>query len=412
VGRQHGTGNGGLLLTDFGWAAVTPGGPARLVEVTPLFVQLAREAVSGAVRAEPGEAQLRHVLSTYFQTVQPERRSVGDVQQSVLAKLSPEQAVSLSRLLDRIRQTGQCVLVTDLDEMLTAFSGGAHHADTIEVLADYLAAGGVLVFSTHTAYDWLYAKLLRPLIVELGPRSRLLGSALLVLSGGTRIFAFEDGGYRLISRAANRDRAGGVDLLARISMEQRLHGIPALDLASTMYIGDSTAAAGLDRPMATRVGVVVDVGDATLGQARKPMSGLQASYDRTMDLIVAATAAIRDSGRAAFPPAPPEIGDTVLWTFARPQFPPGHRVRVCVAGSGFVHAGVRGSNGVWSPVYNVPLVPLPEGGYEAVLPSGIDVFTFFWTEAPWTPGHPGHWEHGPGGGRVFSARGVKSPPST
>ncbi|MGH9348026.1 MAG: metallophosphoesterase [Vicinamibacterales bacterium] len=27
VGRQHGTGNGGLLLTDFGWVAVTPGDP-------------------------------------------------------------------------------------------------------------------------------------------------------------------------------------------------------------------------------------------------------------------------------------------------------------------------------------------------------------------------------------------------
>jgi hypothetical protein len=43
VGRQHGTGNGGLLLTDYGWVAVTPGRPARLVEVGPLFVRLAHE---------------------------------------------------------------------------------------------------------------------------------------------------------------------------------------------------------------------------------------------------------------------------------------------------------------------------------------------------------------------------------
>jgi hypothetical protein len=47
VGRQHGTGNGGLLLTDFGWVAVTPGGPARLVEVGPLFVRLAHQAAAG-----------------------------------------------------------------------------------------------------------------------------------------------------------------------------------------------------------------------------------------------------------------------------------------------------------------------------------------------------------------------------
>jgi hypothetical protein len=53
----------------------------------------------------------------------------------------------------------------------------------------------------------------------------------------------------------------------------------------------------------------------------------------------------------------------------------------------------------------VPLVPLPEGGYEAVLPSGVNVFTFFWTEAPWTPGRPGHWERDRSGARLFIARG-------
>ena len=56
-------------------------------------------------------------------------------------------------------------------------------------------------------------------------------------------------------------------------------------------------------------------------------------------------------------------------------------------------------------VYNVPLMPLPEADYEAVLPSGVNAFTFFWTEAPWTPGRPGHWERGPRGARVFSALG-------
>jgi hypothetical protein len=52
VGRQHGTGNGGLLLTDFGWVAVTPGGPARLVEIGPLFVRLAHEAAACETRTE------------------------------------------------------------------------------------------------------------------------------------------------------------------------------------------------------------------------------------------------------------------------------------------------------------------------------------------------------------------------
>ena len=62
VGRQHGTGNGGLLLTDFGWVAVAPGRPARLVEVGPLFVKLAHEEAarerSPADQGEPSVAGL------------------------------------------------------------------------------------------------------------------------------------------------------------------------------------------------------------------------------------------------------------------------------------------------------------------------------------------------------------------
>ena len=77
VGRQHGAGNGGLLLTDFGWVAVTPGGPARLVEIGPLFVRLAHEAAAGETRPEESrEAHFSQVLTTYLR-VKPERRSLG-----------------------------------------------------------------------------------------------------------------------------------------------------------------------------------------------------------------------------------------------------------------------------------------------------------------------------------------------
>jgi hypothetical protein len=59
VGRQHGTGNGGLLLTDFGWVAVTPGRVARLVEVGPLFVKLAhQEAAAARSKEDQGPANV------------------------------------------------------------------------------------------------------------------------------------------------------------------------------------------------------------------------------------------------------------------------------------------------------------------------------------------------------------------
>jgi hypothetical protein len=403
VGRQHGTGNGGLLLTDFGWAAVTPGGPARLVEVGPLFVKLAHESVGEAWPEAHGEAPVRHMLSTYFQMAKLERRAVDEIQEALFADLSPAQIVAVERFLATIRQTGRCVVITDLDEMLTAFSGGDLEEDTIETLADYLAAGGVLIFSADTSFDWFYARLLRPLIVELGPRSRLLANVLLILSGGTQTFAFQDGAYRLTS-SSGRDRSGALDALVALSKQGAFPGMPTLDPQNAVYIGDSFTPGGIDHAMAGRVGIVINVGDAMLETPDKPIINLHRGYLRTIEVITAATAALNDAGRATLPVPPPEVGDTVQWTFGRQDFPLGRRLRVRVGGSGFVHAGIAGPDGVWDPVYNVPLMPLPEGDYEAVLPLGINVFTFFWTETPWTPGHPGHWNRrGRRGKGVFRA---------
>jgi hypothetical protein len=157
--------------------------------------------------------------------------------------------------------------------------------------------------------------------------------------------------------------------------------------------------------MAERVGMVINVGDALLEPANRPIINLHRGYLHTIKVIAATTSALNASGLATFPEPLAAVGDTVPWTFDRPQFPPGRRLRVRVNGSGFVHAGVAGADGDWDPVYNVPLVPLPEGGYEAVLPSGVNAFTFFWTEPPFTRGRPGHWERGGRGRDVFRAGG-------
>ncbi|HKQ19107.1 MAG TPA: hypothetical protein VJW75_05110, partial [Candidatus Eisenbacteria bacterium] len=402
VGRQHGAGNGGLLLTDFGWVAVTPGGPARLVEVGPLFVRLAHESVGEAWGEEQGEAHLRHMLTEYFRAAKSQRRSRGEMQKA-LVDLSPAQIVALEQFLVSVRQTGRCVVVTDLDEMLTAFSGGDLEHSTIEVLADYLAAGGVLVFNTGASFDWFYYRLLRPLIIELGPRSRSLVNVLLVLSGGNEIYVFQDGAYRMVSRSTGKDKSEGFDALVRLSREKRYPSVPELDPAKVVYIGRSSTPSGIDPAMAGSVGIVINVGDAMLEKPGQAIINLHRGYLRTIDLIVAASEVLNESGRAKVSESPPDVGDTVLWTFERKHFPPSRRLRVRVGAGGYVHAGVARADGSWDPVYNVPLTPLTGGGYEAVLPAGVDRFTFFWTEAPWTPGHPGHWERSASGGSVFEA---------
>jgi hypothetical protein len=335
----------------------------------------------------------------------PKGKTIRDPEEALFADLAPAQVVALDDFLATIRLTGRCVIVTDLHEMLTVFSGGLLKEDTVTVLADYLGVGGILVFSTDTAFDWFYARLLRPLIVKLGARSQLLASVLLIVSNGAEIFVFEDGAYRRVS-VASRDSSGGFDLLEGLLRERRLPATRSFDRTSAAYIADSRAARRIDHAMAGRVGRVIDVGDATLAASDKPITGLHREYHRAIDVIVAATRALQESGLAGLPPDQPDAGDTVLWTFDRPKFPKGRRLCVRVKGSGFVHAGVSDANGVWNPIYNVPLVPLPEGGYEAVLPAGVNAFTFFWTEIPHTPGHPGHWERGPYNTGVFRAHGV------
>ena len=403
VGRQHGTGNGGLLLTDFGWVAVTPGGPARLVEVGPLFVTLAREAAASETRRdEQGDAHVKQMLTAYFRSAKSQRGSRGEMQES-LVDLSPAQIVALEQFRVTIRQTGRCIIVTDLDEMLTAFSGGDLEHSTIEVLAEYLTAGGVLVFNTGAPFDWFYYRLLRPLIVELGARSRVLANVLLVLSGGKEIYVFQDGAYRLVAGSTGKNKSEGFDALVRLSKERRDPSVPELDPEKVVYIGRSSAPAGIDSTMADRVGLVINVGDAVLERPSQSIINLHRGYRRTIDLIIAASAALNESGRAKVAESPPDVGDTVLWTFERKHFPPNRRLRVRVRASGYVHAGLARADGSWDPVYNVPLIPVKDGDYEAVLPAGVDRFTFFWTEAPWSSGHPGHWERGRSGGNVFQA---------
>lgn len=407
VGRQHGTGNGGLLLTDFGWVAVTPGGPARFVEVAPLFIELARQAESAAAHPRHEGAGVTQMLGAYLEMVRGKPRTLDEVQTALFSDLSPAQVITIERFLARVRQTGRCLAVTDLHEMLSAFSGDDSEEDTIEVLAEYLRAGGGLVFRAHTTFEWFYVRLLRPLIVELGPRSPLLSNVVLMLSERPTLFAFEDGAFRRIANGASRDgSAAGLDWLAADSKE-RLEGMPVLDPARAVYIGDSTGPSGIDSALAGRVGFVIDIGDAMPETAGEPLGGLHRSYRRTIDMIVTTTAAMRETRATAPTPGPPEpeVGETALWTFEQPHFPSGRRVRVRVGGSGFVHAGIEGANGPWTRSYNVPLIPLPEGGHEALLPAGVNVFTFFWTEPPRPNGRPGHWERGPGGPTMFRARG-------
>jgi hypothetical protein len=315
--------------------------------------------------------------------------------------LLPGQLAAIDDFLQAVERTGRCVVMTDLDDTLSAFFGSDLDDRTVAALVGYLDAGGTLVFNTGAPFDWFYARLLRPLIADLvgghGSAGQL-AQVLLILSGGNQINVFHQGGYRQAFQREGRDKGDGVDELIRLSHVGDL--VPHLDPRRMMYIGDSFGAGGIDRPVVGKVGIVVNVGPQTPGMAGRFVN-LGGGFVRTIDVFTAAADALRASGRTPLPAAAEQIGDATVWTFEQNAFPAHGRVRVRVGASGYVHAGVTHADGRWDPVYEVPLIPRPAGAFEAVLPQDVDAFTFFWTQTPATPGHPGHWEREERGGRVF-----------
>ena len=409
VGRHTGTGNGGLLLTDFGWVAVTPGGPARLVEASHLLVSLAHQAAPDQRQTRANNVIQEHLqqkITEYARTARRPRQVAGQRRGKLLVGLPPAQLVALDDFFRSVEHTGRSVVMTDLDDTLTAFFGSDLDDKTVAALADYLDAGGILVFNTGAPFDWFYARLLRPLIAELVARhgsAGRLAQVLPILAGGNQISVFQHGGYRVIWQGQRRDKADGLDVLIRLSHASDL--VPHLDPGQMMYLGDSFGAGGADRAVAGKVGVVVNVGPHVPGTPGKFVD-LGGGYTRTVDVFTTATGALQMPGH--MPPATDgqQAGAaTTTWTFKHKNFPALGPVRVRVGASGYVHAGLIQANGRWAPVYDIPLIPAPDGAFEAVLPPDVDAFTFFWTEPPATPGHPGHWERQEQGGRIFRPAG-------
>ncbi len=318
-----------------------------------------------------------------------------------MADSAAGELVALGDFLRSVEHAGRCVVMTDLDDTLTAFFGSDLDDTTVAALAGYLDAGGILVFNTGAPFDWFYARLLRPLIARLvachGCAARL-AQVLLILYGGNEISVFDRGGYRLVWQGQGRDKGDGVDELIRLSRASDL--VPQLDPGQMIYLGDAFGPGGIDRPVAGKVAVVVNVG---LHMPAMPGTfvNLGGGFTRAVGVLTAAAGALRASGRVPPPAVPEQAGDAAVWTFERQAFPALGRVRVRVGASGYVHAGRTHAGGRWAPVYNIPLIPAPDGAFEAVLPPDADAFTFFWTHAPRTPGHPGHWEREDQGGRIF-----------
>ncbi len=216
--------------------------------------------------------------------------------------------------------------------------------------------------------DWFYARLLRPLIAGLaagqGTADRL-AQVLLILSAGSQIGVFHQGGYRLLWQGQGRNKGDGVDELIRLSHASDL--VPHLDPGQMMYLGDSFAAGGIDRAVAGKVGIVVNVGPHA-PDLPETFVNLGGGFIRTVQVVTMAAGALRASGHASPAAAGRKAGGATVWTFEHQDLPAHGRVRVRIGASGYVHAGLTQADGRWEPVYEAPLIPAPEGMFEAVPP--------------------------------------------
>jgi hypothetical protein len=73
----------------------------------------------------------------------------------------------------------------------------------------------------------------------------LLANVLLVLSGGNEIYVFHDGAYRLVFESTHHP-SEGFDALVKLSRERRFPSVSELDPANVIYIGNSSAPAGIN----------------------------------------------------------------------------------------------------------------------------------------------------------------------
>ena len=326
VGRQHGTGNGGLLLTDFGWVAVTPGGPARLVEVGPLFVRLAHEAA--AARGDR-TSKARQTSDRCSRRISGRRSRRGDRSRAIkrpsswicLRRRSSRWSGSSSRS-GRRGSASSSPTWTRCSRRSPAATSNTARSKCWRTISWRAACSRSTRKHPSTGS---FTASCRPLINELGPRSRLLANVLLVVAGGNEIYVFQDGAYRLVSKSTGNHASEGFDALVKLSREGRLPSVPEIDPEKVIYLGDSSDLAGLDHAMAGRVGIVINVGDAMLEMPGQSIINLHRGYLRTIDVIIAASAALHESGRAKVPESPPEVGDTVLWTFEQKCFRRQHR---------------------------------------------------------------------------------------
>ena len=110
VGRQHGFGNGGLFLTRLGWTSTAPGEPARLVEASALFRQLAHECLRTAGEmASDGEREA-HLLRTARKLLRPPESGTptqGERRERLYVDLPGDQLTMLASYFSSITETGR-----------------------------------------------------------------------------------------------------------------------------------------------------------------------------------------------------------------------------------------------------------------------------------------------------------------
>jgi len=361
--------------------------------------------------------------------VQIERPSGLSYKRRILSSGNDERYNALYYTLDKMKHYSQNPLISvDLDDTLAPF-GAKLGTNALRTIIDYLEAGGLFALNTLAEKEYVYPRVIEPLMNELEKTGRLdlMRGFFLIVSAEQREYRKKDvyqydlnaGNFKRIISSPYSTKANTLRLLLGYLQTKRVSCLAYYGDNFNMFLNDDSALGMGDIPNVMNVGKDLSFNQVnmiaqscvesgfydTVNNEQHIFNTRQGGFGATLNDISDITELMKRMGFDKYREGSVfKLLPAAKWTFDdssdfRADINQPVKISVGMPGttaSGFVWAGTKNSSGEWKKdsVYLAPLRLNKDGYYEALLPHTVDTFTFFWTGGPdaLSGSAPGHWE--------------------
>jgi len=334
----------------------------------------------------------------------------------------------LGKRLEEILESGKAPLMSiDMGNTLIMDRETLENRkDIMYAVIGFLEKGGFIAFNTLDTKDEFYHVVLEALANELyrTNKSHLMNHIYMLFRGGREIFQYDSEArcYRQIYHAGYGTKADGALWLLDKHLKDKASLLALYADEFYRYLNDGNAIGMENIPVIVNAGenlyadsvkriVKTNIREKIYKKVTDSQYIFNTNYggpERVRQDLSWITGELPEDvpfkalPGAAAEPEKPEIE----WTFDKGRSFTALkecRVKVVVGkpgegAPGFIWAGVKDEYGTWNPdkIYLIPLILNSDGQHEAVLPKGVNHYTFFWTggEDAKSGFMPGHWEKG------------------